>query len=78
MKRGAWKKDTTRVPKLQTSGGFRFVRVFTSAHNAMRIQAYAKRLRQQARRQPDERRFRLRLRVLAIHKNKSPASPVAT
>ena len=78
MKRGAWKKDTTRVPKLQTSGGFRLIRVFTSKHNALRIQAYAKRLQQQARCRPDNRRFRLRMRVLAIHKNKSPASPVAT
>jgi hypothetical protein len=62
MQKGQWKKDKKRIPKLQTVGGFRLVRVFSAAHNVHRLQVYCKRLQRGMDCKPGAGRFKLFLR----------------
>jgi hypothetical protein len=59
MHKGQWKKDTKRIPKLQTEGGFRLVRVFSIEHNAHRLGVYCKKLKREIDGKPGAGRFRL-------------------
>lgn len=62
MIHGQWKKDTTRILKQQTKGGFRLVRVFSIEHNVSRLKVYCKRLQREIDCKPGAGRFRLFLR----------------
>lgn len=62
MKRGAWRNDEKRIPKLQTQGGFRLIRVFSAAHNAHRMVIYARKLERSLKLSKEHSRFYLRLR----------------
>jgi hypothetical protein len=59
MQKGQWKWDTKRIPKMQTEGGFRLVRVFSIEHNAHRLTVYCKKLQREIDLRPGAGRLRL-------------------
>jgi hypothetical protein len=74
MEKGQWKRAAKRVPKLQTEGGFRLIRVFTPEHNVQRLSVYVARLAKRQGLAPGGLKWRLRMR----RPKKCPAPGTAT